>query len=198
MLGDSDLTLQVDLDVHEVESPVVPMFDALVRLLVQQLLDFVPVLLELGSLNKLLSDLANKLGVDLNLLVILDELVHFLLSAPLVRDHVQSELLELIGILEFDHEVSLFLVYSVSLVADFKAFNLTYHIAAVVGHSEEAAADALLVVRVLNPTYQVTSADAYLLKVFKFHWLVDHRQIFRLVLLTQSFAVLRFTLIVAG
>jgi hypothetical protein len=84
LLSDSDLTLQVDLDVHEVESPVVPMFDALVRLLVQQLLDLVPVLLELGSLNELLSDLTNKLGVDLNLLVILEELVHFLLSAPLV------------------------------------------------------------------------------------------------------------------
>jgi hypothetical protein len=75
LLSNGYLALQVDLDVHQVESPVVAMLDPVIRLLVKQSLNFVPVLLELHSVGELVAQVVDKVTVDVQLFVVLDELV---------------------------------------------------------------------------------------------------------------------------
>jgi hypothetical protein len=89
-------------------------------------------------------------------------------------------------------------VYAVGFMAHFEAFNLSNYVRSVVSHSNEASANAFLVVGVLDPPDQFSSADANLKKIFQLDLLFNQlKALFLIFLLIQKpFAVLSFTLVV--
>lgn len=73
------------------------------------------------------------------------------------------------------------MVDSISFSADFESLNLTNYIIPLVSHSYKPSSDALLIIRMVNPPNQVTSANTNLLKIFKFHRFVQHHLLVALV-----------------
>lgn len=60
------------------------------------------------------------------------------------------------------------MIDAVGFVAEFESFNLADNVGSVVGDAHKATANALLIVRVLDPAHEFASTDANLLKVFHF------------------------------
>lgn len=153
----------------QVEALVVAGADAGYQLLVEKLVHFAAVLLELGCLlNALVSRLQKTLGQP-NFGVVAPHLRQFSFGHRSVGNHVQLEQLQLASVFKHHLPLRLSLVQFVRLDTLLELGDLRHYVNTVIDHAHKGAREAPPEFLILNPAEEVFAAEHNFLELFKFY-----------------------------